>query len=55
MATTDTRRPGLQHPPADDAASQAQAHRDMTRLRIKIARRIASLRLLQSESPKTLE
>ena len=49
MATTDTRRPGLEHPPADDAASQAQAHRDMTRLRIKIARRIASLRLLQSE------
>ena len=47
MATTDTRRPGLDHPPADDAASQA--HRDMTRLRIKIAHRIASLRLLQSE------
>ena len=46
MATTDTRRSGLD-PPADDAASQA--HRDMTRLRIKIAHRIASLRLLQSE------
>ena len=47
MATTDTCRPGLDHPPADDAASQA--HRDMTCLRIKIAHRIASLRLLQSE------
>jgi len=46
MATTDTRRSGLD-PPADDAASQA--HRDMTCLRIKIAHRIASLRLLQSE------
>ena len=46
----DTRRLDLDHPPLEDAATKA--HRDMTRIRIKIAHRIASLRLLEAETPK---
>ena len=46
----DTRRLDLDHPPLEDAATRA--HRDMTRIRIKIAHRIASLRLLEAETPK---
>ena len=46
----DTRRLDLDHPPLEDAVTKA--HRDMTRIRIKIAHRIASLRLLEAETPK---